>query len=127
MAVPETTGTASEHIAPPGLRLRAGRALRSRANWLQLARFCVVGGIGYLVNLAVYTALLDGAATASIRRNTFRSNMRMPLGQQPYSPDSFPALSLQVRMTVVSADIPQRTERSCGNSTPTRNSRPSRR
>ena len=37
--------------------------------------------------------LLDGAATASIRRNIFRSNMRMPLGQQPYPPDSSPALS----------------------------------
>jgi putative flippase GtrA len=44
-----------------GSRARAVRALRQRANWVQLGRFCVVGSIGYLVNLAVYTAMLDGA------------------------------------------------------------------
>jgi hypothetical protein len=38
------------------------------------------------------SATLDGGATASIRRNTFRSNTRMPIGQEPGSPDSFPAL-----------------------------------
>ena len=41
--------------------MRGHRALRERANWIQLAKFCVVGGIGYIVNLAVYTALLKGA------------------------------------------------------------------
>jgi len=35
-------------------------ALRARDNWTQLAKFCVVGAIGYAVNLAVYTALLHG-------------------------------------------------------------------
>jgi dolichol-phosphate mannosyltransferase len=40
-------------------RVRAG--MRKRKNWEQLAKFCVVGVIGYAVNLAVYTALLDGA------------------------------------------------------------------
>ena len=39
-------------------RRRAHRALRARNNWIQLAKFCVVGGIGYVINLAVYTALL---------------------------------------------------------------------
>jgi putative flippase GtrA len=39
-------------------RRRAHAALRHRQNWLQLAKFCVVGGIGYLVNLAVFTILL---------------------------------------------------------------------
>ena len=39
-------------------RHRAHRALRARANWIQLAKFCVVGGIGYIINLAVYTVLL---------------------------------------------------------------------
>jgi len=29
-----------------------------RSNWVQLAKFCVVGAIGYCVNLAVYAALL---------------------------------------------------------------------
>ena len=33
-------------------------ALRARDNWTQLAKFCVVGAIGYAINLAVYTALL---------------------------------------------------------------------
>jgi putative flippase GtrA len=37
---------------------RAVRALRAPHNWVQLAKFCVVGGIGYVINLAVYAALL---------------------------------------------------------------------
>jgi putative flippase GtrA len=45
----------------PGLRTRATHALRQRHNWAQLAKFCVVGVSGYIVNLAVYWALLDGA------------------------------------------------------------------
>jgi len=43
------------------MNTRAGRALRKPANWLELLKFCVVGAIGYLVNLGVYTALLRGA------------------------------------------------------------------
>jgi putative flippase GtrA len=43
------------------LRARANLALRQRHNWEQLVKFCVVGASGYVVNLAVYTALLDGA------------------------------------------------------------------
>src|ERR671935_1304472 len=49
---------------PPAVahvRSRAGRALRRPANWLQLAKFSTVGATGYVVNLAVYTALLRGA------------------------------------------------------------------
>jgi putative flippase GtrA len=42
-------------------RARAGRALRRPANWLQLGKFAAVGATGYVVNLAVYTALLRGA------------------------------------------------------------------
>jgi putative flippase GtrA len=42
-------------------RARAGRALRRSSNWLQLAKFATVGATGYVVNLAVYTALLRGA------------------------------------------------------------------
>lgn len=44
-----------------GLRARASHALRQRHNWTQLAKFCAVGASGYVVNLAVYTALLRGA------------------------------------------------------------------
>ena len=40
---------------------RAGRALRRPHNWLQLAKFCTIGASGYVVNLAVYTALLKAA------------------------------------------------------------------
>ena len=40
---------------------RAVRALRAPHNWVQLAKFCVVGASGYVINLAVYTALLKWA------------------------------------------------------------------
>jgi putative flippase GtrA len=42
-------------------RTRAGRALSRSHNWVQLAKFSTVGGSGYVINLAVYTALLRGA------------------------------------------------------------------
>ena len=38
---------------------RAGRALRARHNWVQLAKFCTVGGSGYVVNLGIYAFALD--------------------------------------------------------------------
>jgi putative flippase GtrA len=38
---------------------RAGRALRRSHNWVQLAKFCAVGASGYVVNLTVYTLLLE--------------------------------------------------------------------
>jgi putative flippase GtrA len=40
---------------------RAGQALRRPENWLQLLQFSIVGATGYVVNLAVYVALLKGA------------------------------------------------------------------
>jgi putative flippase GtrA len=40
-------------------RRRAGRALRHPANWVQLAKFSVVGATGYVVNLAVYASLIE--------------------------------------------------------------------
>jgi putative flippase GtrA len=39
-------------------RARASRALRRSHNWVQLAKFCTVGAVGYGVNLAVYSALI---------------------------------------------------------------------
>jgi len=42
-------------------RARLDAALRRRANWEELVKFCVVGASGYVVNLAVYTLLLEGA------------------------------------------------------------------
>jgi putative flippase GtrA len=41
--------------------LRTARGLRHRRNWLQLGKFCLVGGIGYVVNLVVYSLLVTGA------------------------------------------------------------------
>jgi putative flippase GtrA len=40
---------------------RAVRALRHPGNWVQLAKFSVVGASGYLVNLVVYGLLLREA------------------------------------------------------------------
>jgi putative flippase GtrA len=39
-------------------RSRAGAALRARSNWEQLAKFCAVGAVGYVINLGVYAALI---------------------------------------------------------------------
>lgn len=44
----------------PARRSRAHAALRARRNWVQLAKFCVVGAIGYAINLAVYASLIHG-------------------------------------------------------------------
>jgi putative flippase GtrA len=53
----------ASELAPrvSALALRARLGARRPANWLQLAKFCVVGASGYAVNLGVYTALLHGA------------------------------------------------------------------
>jgi putative flippase GtrA len=48
-------------VAQPTFRTRASIALRQRRNWEQLAKFCVVGAAGYVVNLGVYALLLDWA------------------------------------------------------------------
>ena len=43
------------------LETRAARALRRPQNWIELVKFSIVGASGYVVNLAVYVALLRGA------------------------------------------------------------------
>jgi len=51
-------------IAARSSRRAAGglqAALRKRGNWLQLVRFAAVGASGYVINLAVYSALVHGA------------------------------------------------------------------
>jgi putative flippase GtrA len=54
-------------LAPPTFRGRATRALRARHNWLELAKFCIVGASGYAINLGVYVALLGiGAHAAAV-------------------------------------------------------------
>jgi putative flippase GtrA len=44
----------------PHLRLLHG--MRKPANWLQLVRFGLVGGVGFVVNVGVYALLVHGAA-----------------------------------------------------------------
>jgi putative flippase GtrA len=50
----------SSAVRASGALARTRGALRSRGNWLQLARFCAVGASGYVVNLAVFTGLVRG-------------------------------------------------------------------
>jgi putative flippase GtrA len=46
---------------------RAASALRQPHNWFQLLKFCVVGAVGYVINLGVYAALLGiGAHKAAV-------------------------------------------------------------
>jgi len=46
--------------------VRARRALSAPHNWVQLAKFCVVGASGYVVNLAVFALLLDAGLHYSV-------------------------------------------------------------
>src|ERR1051326_9391760 len=48
-------------VTVPTPREGAVAALSRPHNWVQLAKFAAVGASGYVVNLAVYTALLRGA------------------------------------------------------------------
>lgn len=57
--MPRQAATLAQPLRP-SLRIRAAAALRSSQNWVQLAQFCVVGGVGYGINLAVYASLLHG-------------------------------------------------------------------
>jgi len=52
--------SSSVGVAAALARTRAGRALRRQQNWIQLAKFTAVGASGYIVNLAVFTALFIG-------------------------------------------------------------------
>jgi putative flippase GtrA len=50
----------SAAVRASGALARTRGALGRRANWLQLIRFGLVGASGYVVNLAVFTALVKG-------------------------------------------------------------------
>jgi putative flippase GtrA len=45
-------------VTLPRRRTRLERSIRSIHNWKQLGKFAVVGAVGYVINLAVYTALI---------------------------------------------------------------------
>jgi dolichol-phosphate mannosyltransferase len=47
-------------VSAPGAR--TAQALRSPHNWIQLAKFGIVGASGYVINLAVFAALLGWGA-----------------------------------------------------------------
>ncbi len=47
--------------APVPLRARVRSAVRRPESWLQLLRFGIVGVSGYVVNLVVFTIVLNGA------------------------------------------------------------------
>jgi dolichol-phosphate mannosyltransferase len=46
---------AREDAATVGPHVRLWHGMRRPANWLQLVRFGIVGGLGFVVNLAVYS------------------------------------------------------------------------
>jgi putative flippase GtrA len=41
--------------------MRVIHGMRRPANWLQLVRFALVGGVGFVINILVYAALVHGA------------------------------------------------------------------
>jgi dolichol-phosphate mannosyltransferase len=56
-------------VAAVGLKGHAERfnvGVRSHHNWLELARFCVVGGSGYFINVGLFTAVLTAACPIPI-------------------------------------------------------------
>jgi dolichol-phosphate mannosyltransferase len=57
--IDEAPGFAPAAVQRPFVDSRAALALRRPHNWMQLAKFCAVGVSGYVVNLAVYAALLE--------------------------------------------------------------------
>ena len=69
-------------IEPPattsgqGTAQRVGNALGRRSNWEQLAKFCVVGASGYVVNLGVYVLLFKSWGSTTCRPQLGRSSSR---------------------------------------------------
>jgi len=57
-AYPATPVDSAAELKAGLSRARMGAAMRRRHNWDQLVKFCVVGGTGYVVNLAVFTLLV---------------------------------------------------------------------
>ena len=54
---PPAAATAPAPPLAPAARLRAG--IRKPQNWLQLAKFCAVGGSGYVVNIIVFSLAVE--------------------------------------------------------------------
>jgi putative flippase GtrA len=52
-------GEAAVAQPPPAAHLRVRAGLRRSHNWLQLIKFCAVGGSGYVVNLCVFALCVE--------------------------------------------------------------------
>jgi dolichol-phosphate mannosyltransferase len=46
-------------VARERVHTRVRQGMARQHNWVQLVKFCLVGGSGYIVNLAVFATLLD--------------------------------------------------------------------
>jgi dolichol-phosphate mannosyltransferase len=53
-------GEATVARRPHAVHVRVRAGMSKPANWLQLAKFCAVGGSGYVVNLAVFALCVEG-------------------------------------------------------------------
>jgi putative flippase GtrA len=47
-------------VSSPRMHVRIGHGLRKPQNWVQLAKFCLVGGSGYALNIGVFALLAVG-------------------------------------------------------------------
>ena len=96
---PVREGTAAEPhrpvrppLGPPRVHTRVRHGMRRSHNWVQLVKFCLVGGSGFFVNLAVFTVVAEGlgahhlvaAAIAYVVAvtNNFAWNRRWTFGAQ---------------------------------------------
>ena len=64
-AVERSEASPTTAASAPAARGAPRHALRRPHNWIQLAKFCVVGASGYVVNLVVYSLLLEGRASTT--------------------------------------------------------------
>jgi putative flippase GtrA len=53
-------GTGASAPALPSVHTRVRHGMRRSHNWLQLVKFCLVGGSGFLVNLTVFAVAAKG-------------------------------------------------------------------
>ena len=63
--VPMTDEPEPAVATPARVHLRVRAGLRKPHNWVQLVKFCAVGGSGYVVNLAVFTLCVRGRSTCT--------------------------------------------------------------
>jgi dolichol-phosphate mannosyltransferase len=59
MTMPEESAVAAATPEQHRAHVRVRHGLRRPHNWVQLIKFCVVGGSGYVVNLTVFTIVVE--------------------------------------------------------------------